>query len=96
MLAGSLRLHERDLLHLALQNQESVVVQIDAGQLEEIGDLRPVARLAIQIVLQRKQSRPENGSEEEGGQSRMRRNTFDWLDLVAVRVMTISELGTRE
>ena len=48
-----LRLHHRDLLHLALQDQEAVVVEVDAALAEQLGHIGEVARLAVDHVLGR-------------------------------------------
>ena len=47
----SLRLHHGDLLNLALEDEESVVVEVDAVMLEEVGDVGEVAGLLIDEVL---------------------------------------------
>ena len=48
-----LGLHHRDLLHLALQDQEAVVVEVDAALAEQLGHIGEVARLAVDHVLGR-------------------------------------------
>jgi hypothetical protein len=44
-------LHERDLLYLALQNEEAVVVQVDALRLEHRSHLAPVGARSVQEVV---------------------------------------------
>mmetsp|Transcript_120281 Transcript_120281/g.285795 ORF Transcript_120281/g.285795 Transcript_120281/m.285795 type:complete len:458 (+) Transcript_120281:2399-3772(+) len=47
----SLGLHERDLLDFALQNQETVVIQVHPALAEKSNDLGEVASLSIDVVL---------------------------------------------
>jgi len=46
----TLRIHERDLLHLALQNQKAIVVQVNALILEDFADLRKTDLSPVQVI----------------------------------------------
>mmetsp|Transcript_13427 Transcript_13427/g.38170 ORF Transcript_13427/g.38170 Transcript_13427/m.38170 type:complete len:295 (-) Transcript_13427:335-1219(-) len=46
-----LGLHERDLLHLALQDEETVVLEVHAAGEQQLCHLREVARLPFDVVL---------------------------------------------
>jgi len=46
-----LRRHERDELNLALQNEEPVVIEVDARLFEQVSHLFVVAAAAVDIIL---------------------------------------------
>jgi hypothetical protein len=48
---GALRLHQTDLLNLALKNQETIVVKINAAVLGEGGNFGELDGLAVQLIL---------------------------------------------
>mmetsp|Transcript_42415 Transcript_42415/g.62376 ORF Transcript_42415/g.62376 Transcript_42415/m.62376 type:complete len:518 (+) Transcript_42415:2399-3952(+) len=55
-----LRRHERDELNLALQNEEPVVIEVDARLFEQVSHLFVVAAAAVDVILVRvvRKSRP--------------------------------------
>mmetsp|Transcript_96610 Transcript_96610/g.207268 ORF Transcript_96610/g.207268 Transcript_96610/m.207268 type:complete len:245 (+) Transcript_96610:3239-3973(+) len=48
-----LGLHQRDLLNLTLQDQEAIVLEVDASLAQQLGDLCEVTHLVVDVVLRR-------------------------------------------